>query len=335
MNYDEIYNRVQKKWDNIAKPIDGLGKFEKLICKIGAIQGSTDIHINKKAAAIFCSDNGVVEEGIAQTDNFVTALVAENITKGISTVAKMAKVCNCDCFAVDVGIKAEVKGVINKNVSRGTKNIAKEAAMTVKQAKQAFNAGVETIGELKEKGYNIIAIGEMGIGNTTTTAAVAAVLLNMPAEIVTGRGSGLTDEKFENKINVVKKAIALHKPKNLWDIVSKLGGYDIIAMAGAIIGAKKYNVPVIIDGAVSAVSALIAYYIDNDICSYILPSHIGKEPVSQLVSKKLEFDPVIHGNMALGEGSGAVMLFPLLDMAIEIYNNKTFEQLEMEEYKRC
>lgn len=335
MSYDEIYNQVQKKWDSIAKPIDGLGKFEKLICKIGAIQGSIDIHTDKKAAVIFCSDNGVVAEGIAQTDNSVTALVAENIKKGISTVAKMAKVCKCDCFAVDVGIATEVKGVINKNVSRGTKNIAKEPAMTVEQAKQAFNAGIETIAELKEKGYNIIAIGEMGIGNTTTTAAIASVLLDMSAEKVTGRGSGLTDERFENKINVVEKAIAFHKPQGLWDTVSKLGGYDILAMAGAIIGGKKYNVPIITDGAVSAVSALIAYNIDKDIRRYILPSHIGKEPVSQIVTEKLKLDPVIHGDMALGEGSGAVMLFPLLDMAMEIYNNKTFEQLEMEEYKRC
>lgn len=335
MNYDEVYNQVQKKWDSIAKPIDGLGKFEKLICKIGAVQGSVNINIEKKAAVIFCSDNGVVEEGVAQTDNSVTALVAENITKGISTVAKIARVCNCRCFAVDVGMASEVKGVINKSVSRGTKNIAREAAMTVEQAKQAFNAGIEVISELKDKGCNISAIGEMGIGNTTTAAAVSAALLNMPAEKVTGRGSGLTDEGLKNKINVVKRAIKLHNPQSLWETVSRLGGYDIIAMAGAIIGGKKYNMPIIIDGAVSAASALIAYNIDKDICRYILPSHIGREPASKLIMKSLDLDPVIHGDMAMGEGSGGVMLFPLLDMAMEIYNNKTFEQLEMDEYKRC
>ncbi len=333
--YNEIYSRVKKKWDSIAKPIDGLGKFEELVCKIGAIQNTIDIHIDKKAAVIFCSDNGVVAEGVAQTDNSVTALVAENITKGISTVAKMAKVCSCDCYAVDVGVAREVKGVINKNVSRGTKNMAKEPAMTVEQAKQAFNSGIETVAELKEKGYNIIAIGEMGIGNTTTASAIAAVLLNLPVEKVTGRGSGLTDDAFINKINVIKKAIELHKPKWLWDTVSKIGGYDIIAMAGAIIGAMKHNIPVIIDGAVSLSAALIAYNIDNNICRYILPSHMGKEPMAAIILKRFSLDPVIYGDMALGEGSGAVMLFPLLDMAMEIYNNKTFEQLEMEEYKRC
>lgn len=333
--YNKVYNEVQKKWDSIAKPIDGLGKFEKLICKIGAIQGSVNINIDKKAAVIFCSDNGVIAEGVAQTDNSVTALVAENITKGISTVSKMAGVCGCECYAVDVGIAKEVKGVINKNISRGTKNFAKEPAMTVEQAKKAFQTGIDTVYELKTKDYNIIALGEMGIGNTTTSSAIASALLNLPVEKVTGRGSGLTDKALQNKINTIKSAIDLHKPKDLWQTISALGGYDIIAMAGAIIGGKKYGIPVIIDGAVTAVSALIAYNIDENIADYILPSHIGREPLSEIIMKKLGLDPPIYGNMALGEGTGAVMLIPLLDMAMAIYNNKTFDQLKMEGYKRC
>lgn len=333
--YSDIYNKVQKKWDSIAKPIDGLGSFEKLICKIGAIQNSTNINIDRKAVVVFCSDNGVVSEGVAQTDNSVTALVAENITKGISTVAKMAKTCGCDSFAVDVGIATEVDNVINKNISRGTKNIAKEPAMTVDEAKKALQAGIDTISELKQKGYNIVALGEMGIGNTTTAAAISSVLLNMPAEQVTGKGSGLTDKGLENKINVVKSAVELHKPNDLWETVSSLGGYDIIAMAGAVLGAKRFNMPVIIDGAVSAVSALIAFNLDCEITKYILPSHLGKEPVSAIIMERLGLEPVIHGNMALGEGSGGVMLLPLLDMALAVYNNKTFDELEMESYKRC
>lgn len=333
--YEVIYNNIQKKWDSIAKPIDGLGKFEKLVCKIGAIQGSENVNIDKKAALIFCSDNGVVEEGVAQTDNSVTLLVAENIVKGISTVAKMAEVCSCDCFAVDVGMSAKVDGVIDKNISRGTKNMVKEPAMTVEQAKRAFLYGAETVAEIKTKGYNIIALGEMGIGNTTTAAALTSAILGLPPEQVTGKGSGLTDEGLENKINVIKKAIELHKSNNFWETIAGVGGYDIIAMAGAIAGGKENNIPIVIDGAVTAVAALIAYNFDKDISDYIIPSHLGKEPASYIILNELKLDPVIYGNMALGEGTGAVMLLPMLDMAMAVFNNKTFDELEMDGYKRC
>ncbi len=333
--YDEIYNKIQLKWDSIAKPIDGLGLFEKLICKIGAIQDSIYPNISNKAAIIFCSDNGVVEEGVAQTDNFVTALVADNIHKGISTVAKMAEVIGCKCFAIDVGIAKEVKSAINKNVSRGTKNLLKEPAMTVFQAKKAYDYGIETVREIKEKGFNIAVIGEMGIGNTTTASAIASVLLKMPVEKVTGRGSGLTDDAYKRKIDVIKSAIKLHSPKDIWQTAACLGGYDIIAMAGAIEGGMKYGIPVVIDGAVSAVSALIACELNAEAVKYIIPSHTGKEPLSPIIMEKLGLEPVIHGNMALGEGTGGVMLCPLIDMAMAVYNNKTFDELEMEGYKRC
>ena len=163
---------------------------------------------------------------------------------------------------------------------------------------------------------------------------MASVILNIPAETATGRGSGLTDSAFERKKNVIRSAIKLHNPQDIWDAISSLGGYDIIAMAGAILGGLKYGIPVIIDGAVSAVSALIACKMDKNAINCIIPSHLGREPLAKIVMKELDLEPVICADMALGEGSGAIMLYPLLDMAISIYNNKTFEQLNMEEYKR-
>ena len=332
--YNKIYKEIQSRWDSIAKPIDGLGKLEKLICKIGAIQQSADVKADKKCTVIFCSDNGVTAEGIAQTDNFVTALVAENIHKGIATSARLAYMAHSDIIAVDMGIATRVKTAVNKCISRGTKNMAKEPAMTINQAKQAYECGMETIGELKEKGYDIIAIGEMGIGNTTTASAIAAVLLNQPVENVTGRGSGLTDEKYIHKIEVIKSAISLHAPKDIWQTVSSLGGYDIIAMAGAIAGGKKYNIPVIIDGAVSQVSALVASKLEENITDYIIPSHTGREPVSKIIMDYLHLDSILNADMALGEGSGAIMLFPLIDMALSIYEGKTFGDINMSGYKR-
>lgn len=332
--YQEIYNAIQARWDSIAKPIDGFGRFEKMICKIGAVQQSTDVRADKRCTVIFCSDNGVVEENVAQTDSSVTALVAENIHKGIATSARLACVAHSDITAVDMGMAREVNTAVNKAVSRGTKNMLKEPAMTLAQARQAYQSGMDIVCELKQKGYDIIAIGEMGIGNTTTASAIASVLLNLPVEQVTGRGSGLSDEGYAHKIDVIKRAIALHKPRDIWHTLSALGGYDIIAMAGAAAGAKKYGIPIIIDGAVSQVAALAASRIESNAADYVIASHIGREPVSSIILKELNLDAVLCADMALGEGSGAVMLFPLIDMVLSVYRGSTFGDINMMGYER-
>lgn len=330
----DIYNAVRKKWDNVAKPIDGLGKFENIICKIGEIKGSTDFSTDKKAVVIFCSDNGIVEEGVTQTDCNVTAMVCGNIYRGIATSSKMAKTVNADCFCVDMGVKADTKAHFVNRISRGTENFRHKRAMTVEQAKQAVEYGRELIGRLKDR-YDIIAVGEMGIGNTTTAAACGAAVLGKRAAEVTGRGSGLTDDKYDKKIKIIDEALEKYRPqKNMYDILSCVGGYDIAAMAGAYLGAKKYRVPVIADGAVGMAALLLAALEEKDITDFVIGSHRGKEPLSALALDKLGLDTVINGNMALGEGTGAIMLFPLLDMAMAVYNNKTFEDLEMESYKR-
>lgn len=330
----DVYNAVQMKWDRVAKPIDGLGRFEKIICKIGAIKGSTDFSTDKKAAVIFCSDNGIVEEGVAQTDSSVTAAVCANIYKGEATSSKMARVAGADCFAVDVGMRYDAPAHFINKISQGTKNFRHERAMTPLQARQAVSCGCEMIGKLGEK-YDIIAVGEMGIGNTTTASACGAAVLGKRAEEVTGRGSGLADEQYHNKINIINEALDKYAPsKNIYDILSCVGGYDIGAMAGAFIGAKKYGVPVIADGAVSMAALLLARLEERDITDYVIASHRGKEPLSAIALESLGLDAVISGELALGEGTGGIMLFPLLDMAMAVYNNKTFDELGIESYKR-
>ncbi len=332
--YRQIYEEVSKKWDKVAKPIDGLGKFEKIICKIGAIKGSSDFSLDRKAAVIFCGDNGIVKEGVAQTDSSVTALVCSNIHKGTATSSVMARCAGADCIAVDVGVRDHTKADIVFRQPSETKSFLYDRAMTLQQAKDCVRAGEQVVKKLAES-YDILAIGEMGIGNTTTAAACAAAVLDRRASDVTGRGSGLSDEKYIKKIRIIDEALLRHKPdKNIYDILSCTGGYEIGAMAGAFIGAKKYGIPVIADGAVSLSALLLAQLEHCDIADYVIGSHRGREPLCALALERLGLEAVIDGNMALGEGTGAIMLFPLLDMAMAVYNNKTFEELGMESYKR-
>ena len=329
---DNIKKLAKKKWDSIAKPIDSLGEFENLFIKIAAIKGNVDFTIKNKTMVVFCSDNGVVAEGVTQTDSSVTTIVANNIPKGVATISKLSGACGAKAIAVDVGINGDTpEGVLDYKVSKGTNNIANGPAMTKEQMMQAINAGIDVVKNLKDK-TDIIGLGEMGIGNTTTTSAVASVLLGIPVEKATGKGAA----GLERKVNVIKKAIEVNEPNpnDPLDVLMKLGGYDICAMTGAFLGGGMYKIPIVIDGVIACLSAYIACLINPNTVDYILPSHMGREPVASILLEKMNLKPVIYGNMALGEGSGAVMLFPLLDMAMALYNNVTFEQIEMKPYER-
>lgn len=325
-----------KKWDLVAKPIDGLGRLEKLINTIAAVKRNTKFSLDKRAMIIFCADNGVVAEGVTQTDNSVTKLVAENIAKGNATIAVLSKVARADAVAVDMGIDCDdsLFGVIDCKIAKGTKNIAREAAMSRKQCEETIQKGVDVIKRFSD--YDIIGIGEMGIGNTTTTAAVASVLLDIEPREAVGRGAGLDDAGLERKIRAVESAVRINKPNksDVIDVLSKLGGYDICGMVGAYIGCAMCHIPVIADGVIGLCAAYAAVKLCPEVLDYILPSHKGKEPLCAELCKRLGFEPVITADMALGEGSGAVMLLPLLDMALSIYNNSTFEALSMDAYER-
>jgi nicotinate-nucleotide--dimethylbenzimidazole phosphoribosyltransferase len=327
----------RQKWDSVAKPIDGLGKLESLINKIAGVKGRVDFRLNRRAMLIFCADNGVVCEGVTQTDNSVTRLVAQNIVAGNATIARLSAVAGADAIAVDMGIDCETtpEGVLDYRIARGTQNIAVGAAMSEEQCLEAINNGIRVIKEIGA-GYDIIGIGEMGIGNTTTTSAVAAVLLNIEPERAVGRGAGLSDEALARKLEVVKRAIKVNNPDSSkpLEVLSRLGGFDICGMVGAYIGCALEGIPVIADGVIGLLAAYIAVELNPKVADYILPSHLGKEPLCEILCERLRFEPVICADMALGEGSGAVMLLPLLDMAVAIYNNSTFGELTMTAYER-
>lgn len=334
-----IYDKVRKNWDRVAKPLDSLGKFEDITARIGAIHRDTAIDISKKAVAAMCADNGIVDEGVSQTGQEVTLAVAKAMAEGSSSVCKMASGYGIDVFPIDIGIASDesVNGLINKKIKKGTCNFAKKPAMTIADAKRAVNTGIEIAIKLFEKGYKLICTGEMGIGNTTTSAAVIASLLKKPADIIAGRGSGLGSKGFKRKLDVIRKAIDkydLYNAKPI-EVIACVGGFDIASLAGLIIGAAYCKIPIVLDGIISLAAALAAVKLIPVVGEYLIASHISREPAAELVLNELGLSPVIDADMALGEGTGAVMMCILIDTALTLYNTQlTFDDINIEPYSR-
>ena len=328
----------KRQWDRIAKPIEGLGKMETLITKIAGAQHKVQVDIGKKAVVVFCADNGVVKQKISQVDSSVTANIVRSVQGGTSSVAVMAKTVGAQVFVYDVGVLSDEPGVINRKLLYGTEDISEGPAMSREVAIATMEKGMEAIAELKEKGYNLVATGEAGIGNTTTSAAVAGALLGLEAEVVTGKGSGLTQEAFLHKIEIVKKSWEVNDiahTKDAIDVIARVGGLDIAALTGAYLGAAMNHLPIIMDGIISAVAALCAFSINPGVKDYIIPSHMSMEPAMVKICEKLEMEPVIYANMHLGEGTGAVLLMSMLDTVMAVYNsNTTFDKIEVKQYER-
>ena len=332
----EAMTAAKQRWDAVAKPLGGLGEFENIIIQIAGILGTHKFTLDKRAVVVICADNGVVAEGVTQTGQEVTAAVANNFQSGKTSVCVMAEKAKADVFAVDMGVATDTVGTLNRKIARGTQNIAKGAAMTREDAKKAVETGIELVRELKEKGYKIIVTGEMGIGNTTTSAAVSSVLLGVEPEAVTGRGAGLSESGLKRKIEVIKRAIEVNKPdrNDVIDVISKVGGFDIAGLAGVFLGGAVYRVPVVIDGFISAAAALCAARLCGKCVDFMIASHVSDEPAAEMILAELGKKAVIRAGMRLGEGTGGVMLLPLLDMAFAVYGEMaTFEETEIEAYK--
>ncbi len=323
-------------WNKIAKPLGSLGKLEALLQQIAAITGSPEMNFGRRAVLVFCADNGVLAQGVAQSTHEVTTAIARSLAAGTASVNAMAKAVGTDVYPIDMGMVDQVPEVRNCRIAAGTADMTQGPAMTRAQAEQAIVSGMDLVKELKERGYGLIATGEAGIGNTTSSSAVAAVLLDLPVEVVTGRGSGLTDAGLLRKQEAIARAIDLNRPdkSDPVDVLSKVGGFDIAAMTGAFLGGALYRVPVIVDGLISSVAALCAAQICPLVKDYMIPSHLTAEPAGVKIMEELAIDPVIHGDLRLGEGTGAVALLPLLDMASAVYHKAaTFDGIRVEAYK--
>ncbi|MDE5885338.1 MAG: nicotinate-nucleotide--dimethylbenzimidazole phosphoribosyltransferase [Oscillospiraceae bacterium] len=333
--------KAQQHWDAIAKPLRSLGRLEEMVIQLAGITGSAEFPVNaefRKAVLIFCADNGIVAENVTQTGQEVTAAVTRNFTKGMATINSLSRICHADVFPVDVGIAEDLDcpGLDVRKIAYGTKNFAEEPAMTREECETAILTGIALVREKKQQGYDLILTGEMGIGNTTTSSAILSVLEQVDPAQVTGRGAGLTNAGVTHKIQVIRDAIALHKPdaEDILDVMSKLGGFDLCAITGAFLGGAVYRVPVMIDGFISAVAANCAVRLAPACRNFLYASHCSAEPAGKLALEAIGLKAYLDCAMCLGEGTGAVIGAKLLDFALAAYQDTAdFSKAQVEAYE--
>jgi nicotinate-nucleotide--dimethylbenzimidazole phosphoribosyltransferase len=334
----EAERASRARWDSIAKPLHGLGLLEDAVVRICAVTGDPDCPLRPRGVAVFCADNGVVAQGVTQTGQEVTAIVAENMTRGETSVCKMAAQAGAEVFPVDMGMATRpgCPGLLDRRQGDGTADFTLGPAMSRAQAEACLWAGYRLARELAEKGYRLLAAGEMGIGNTTTSSAVASVLLREEPEGLTGRGAGLTGEGLRRKVAAIRRGIACNRPDpaDPVEVLAKVGGFDIAAMAGFYLWASAAGVPVVLDGFISAVAALSACRLAPAAGAGMIASHCSGEPGARRVLDALGLAPVMTAGFCLGEGTGAVALLPLLDMAAAVYREmSTFGEIAVEAYR--
>ena len=325
---EEAMAAARQRQAMLAKPPGSLGRLEDLSVQLAGITGKVHNSVKKQHLLVFAADNGVVEEGVSSAPQSVTLSQTINLTRAKTGASTLCKHFGCGITVCDVGVNADIreKAVLNRKIAYGTSNIVKGPAMTRDQLLQAILTGFDLA---METDAQVLGIGEMGIGNTTTSSAVLSVLLGADVEDVTGRGGGITDASFQKKKNVIRDAIALNRPdrENVLDVLEKVGGFDIAAMCGAFLGAAASRRPVVIDGFISAVAALCAYRLCPAIRGYLIPSHASYEIGYRLAMEAMELQPLFQLGMRLGEGSGCPLAFQILDAACAIINEMaTFDQ---------
>ena len=319
---------ARERQAELAKPPGSLGRLEDLSVQLAGITGKVHNKIEKKHLLVFAADNGVVAEGVSSAPQSVTLMQTINLTRAKTGASTLCKHFGCEITVCDVGVNADIKEpkVLNRKIAYGTQNIVNGPAMSREQAIQAIMTGFELV---KATDADVIGIGEMGIGNTTTSSAVLSVLLDADVDAVTGRGGGITDASFLKKKQVIKDAIAINNPdkKDVVDVLAKVGGFDIAAMCGAFIGCAAARRPVVIDGFISAVAALCAYKLCPNSVHYFVPSQASYEIGYRLAMDAMHLQPLFLLGMRLGEGSGCPLAFEILDAACAIINDMaTFDQ---------
>ena len=319
---------ARERQAQLAKPPGSLGRLEDLSVQLAGITGSVHNKIVRKHLLVFAADNGVVAEGVSSAPQSVTLMQTINLTRAKTGASTLCKHFGCGITVCDVGVNADIKEpkVLNRKIAYGTQIIVYGPAMSREQAVQAIMTGIELAQSTEA---DVIGIGEMGIGNTTTSSAVLSVLLDADVDAVTGRGGGITDQSFLKKKQVIKAAIAINQPdkNDVIDVLAKVGGFDIAAMCGAFIGCAATRRPVVIDGFISAVAALCAYKLCPNSVQYFIPSHASYEIGYKLAMDAMCLQPLFLLGMRLGEGSGCPLAFEILDAACAIINDMaTFDQ---------
>ena len=341
--FEEAVLAAKERQKILAKPTGALGRLEDISVQIAGITGKVINDIAKKAIVIMSADNGVVEEGVASAPQSVTLSQTINFIRGLTGVSSIAKHFAIDLLVVDMGVKLPIpdslytdtpfedgsltKKILNRSIARGTNNLSAGPAMTRNQALTAILEGVACAQAVKICGYDILGVGEMGIGNTTTSSCVLAALTKSKASDVVGRGGGLGDEGLAKKIKVVRKAAAECEGDDVIDILAKVGGFDICAMTGAFLGAAYYRLPVVVDGYISCVAALSAAKLAPNAVNFMFGSHLSKEQGYKIAAEAIGLDPYFDLGMRLGEGSGCPISFNIIETACAAMSGMaTFEE---------
>ncbi|GLX70773.1 nicotinate-nucleotide--dimethylbenzimidazole phosphoribosyltransferase [Paenibacillus glycanilyticus] len=319
---EELASEAKAHSDQLTKPTGSLGKLEEIAFRLAGISGRLWPDLSRKAVVVMAGDHGVCEEGVSAYPQEVTPQMVFNFLNGGAAVNVLARQAEADVFCVDMGVNADLDHpmLISRKVVRGTANMAKQPAMTREEALQAVMAGVQVAEELADKGYTLFATGEMGIGNTTPSAALTSVLTGLSPELSVGRGTGINEDGWRHKIEVVKRAISVNQPdaSDPIDTLAKVGGAEIAGMAGFMIGAAVRGCPVVVDGFISSVAALVAVRLAEQVKPYLFASHLSQEQGHAVVLESIGLSPMIQLDMRLGEGTGAVLCFHFIDASLKL-----------------
>lgn len=328
----EMERNAEKHVNQLTKPIKSLGKLEEIVIRLAGITDAVIPSVDQKTIAIFCGDHGIAEEGVSAYPQELTGLMMKNFVRGGAAINVLARQAGADVVVVDVGSKLDLlpEMILDRKVKKGTNHFLHEPAMTKSETVQAIQVGIDVALSLKEKGTQLLAVGEMGIGNTTAAAAVTAAFTGHSVKLLTGKGTGITDERLDHKIVVIEKALQFHQPNanDPLDVLCKVGGLELAAMAGCYIGAAASRIPVIVDGVISTAAALAAVRLHSGVRDYLFASHQSEEPAHRYLLEELQLSPYLTMKMRLGEGSGAALAFSLFDAAVAIAREMaTFDDL--------
>lgn len=315
--------QARERQDILTKPASSLGRLEELSVKLAGIQGKAIPQIQQKAVIVMAADHGVVAQGTSAYPQEVTTQMVENFLNGGAAINVISRQIGASVIIVDMGVAGNLAprpALISRKIAAGTRDMCLGPAMTLEQATRSVEAGIEIVTGEIAKGLDIVATGEMGIGNTTASAAVCAVMTGHSAAEVTGRGTGLDDKQLQHKIDVIDKALSLHKPDpaNALEVLSKVGGFEIGGLAGVILGAAAHRVAVVIDGFISGAAALIAVGICPQVKDYLIAGHVSVEPGHKYLLRSLCLDPLLDLNLRLGEGTGAALSIYLVETSCRI-----------------
>lgn len=317
-----VAHQAQRRLDSLTKPKGSLGRLEEFAIRYYSARGTMDAKLEKPAILTFAGDHGVADEGVSAFPQEVTPQMVANISAGGAAVSVLSRHAGASLKVIDVGVKwpCEFPGVIRKKVAPGTKNFAKGPAMTIEETEAALCVGIEEVFDSIDKGATIIGTGDMGIANTTPSTALYSVFLNIPASEITGRGTGIDDQRLLHKISVIEKAVEANR-KSLnspLSTLAALGGFEIAGICGAILGAASRRIPVVVDGFISGAAAVAAMELCPEAASYMFFSHLSAEAGHRRIMSALEVKPVLDFDMRLGEGTGAAIAITVIDASVKI-----------------